>query len=510
MKNNKINKTILVITDGIGHNPDKSFNAFANAKTPTYDYMFQNLPNSLIKTYGLSVGLPEGQMGNSEIGHMTIGSGRVLYSNLVKISKAIESKKLLNNKKIQDFYKNANAIHLVGLVSDGGVHSHIDHLFGLINIFTELNKNSYTEKKIFIHVITDGRDVSPTSSKKYISSILEKYKDEKNIEIATLGGRFYTMDRDKRWERIQKGYDAISSATPKTELNPIDYISQSYDNNETDEFIVPVAFENYTGIQESDSFLFYNFRTDRMREIVTALSDTDFKNIAFDNSEILQKNINILTMTEYSDQFNFDILFENETPKNTLAEVIAKSNLSQFHTAETEKYAHVTFFMNGGIETPFENETRVLVKSPNVKTYDLKPEMSANEVTENVIKALDFGYDFIVVNYANGDMVGHTGSYESAIKAVETVDSNLKLVLDKAREKNYSFVLTSDHGNCEAMQDKNGNILTNHTVGDVFCFVESSNYKIEKIQNGGLNNIAPTVLKLMNLDIPKEMDQALF
>ncbi len=487
-------KAILVITDGIGFSQKTEYNAFYNAKKPTYDKLFASTPHSLIDTFGLSVGLPEGQMGNSEVGHMTIGSGRILYQDLVKISLALQEHTLEQKEVFKNLLNSSDRLHLIGLMSDGGVHSHIDHLIGIAEITANAGK------EVFLHLITDGRDVSPTSAQKYIE-LIEKHQKE-NIHIATLGGRFYTMDRDNRWERIEKGYKAIVEATPKTDLSPKRYVSKSYDQEVTDEFIEPVAFESYNGMQNGDAVLMINFRSDRMREIVTAIGSKEF-----DGFERKPLEVHLATMTEYDKNFPYPVLFPKEAPKNTLAETIANAGLTQFHTAETEKYAHVTFFLNGGIEEPFKNETRVLIPSPKVKTYDMQPQMSAPEVGEAVRKAIDEEYDFIVVNFANGDMVGHTGNYEAAVKAVEAVDKELGLILEKAKEKGYAFVLTSDHGNCEEMRDDEGNILTNHTVGKVWCFVEAEG--VEKVENGGLNNIAPTILKLMELEIPQEMDHPL-
>ena len=487
-------KTILVITDGIGYSAKTKFNAFYNAKKPTYDKLFKKTPHSLIDTFGLSVGLPEGQMGNSEVGHMSIGSGRVLYQDLVKISLALSEGSMENNKELQNLFKSSDRLHLIGLLSDGGVHSHIDHFMGIAKIAV---KNG---KKVFLHLITDGRDVSPTSAQKYIKQVQSYIND--NIIIATISGRFYSMDRDNRWERVQRGYDAIVNATPKTDFEPEGYIGHSYSLGETDEFVEPTAFKNYDGMLDGDAVLTINFRSDRMREMVTALGDENF-------SEFTKKpiKVHLATITEYDKSFPYPVLFRKETPKNTLAEVISANGLRQLHTAETEKYAHVTFFLNGGIDEPYANETRVLIPSPNVKTYDMKPEMSCVEVGNTVLKAMEDDYDFIVVNFANGDMVGHTGDFEAAKKAVEAVDKQLGNILQKAKENDYAVVITSDHGNCEEMRDENGNMLTNHTVGKVWCFVEAEG--IDKVETGGLNNIAPTVLKLMGLEIPKEMDHSL-
>jgi len=487
-------KAILVITDGIGYCQKTDYNAFYSAQKPTYDKLFDEVPHSLIDTYGLSVGLPEGQMGNSEVGHMSIGSGRVLYQDLVKISLALSENTLEKNEVLQNLFKSSNRLHLIGLMSDGGVHSHIDHFMGIADI---AYKN---DKEVFLHLITDGRDVSPTSAQKYIKEV-QKHTNER-VKIATVGGRFYSMDRDNRWERVQRGYDAIVNATAKSNLDASAYIEHSYSLGETDEFVQPTAFDGYDGMQEGDSVLTINFRSDRMREMVRAIGDENFSE--FDRKDI---SVNLATITEYDKSFTYPVLFKKEPPKNTLAEVISKQGLKQLHTAETEKYAHVTFFLNGGIDEPYVNETRVLIPSPDVKTYDMKPEMSSVAVGDAVLDAMDEAYDFIVVNFANGDMVGHTGDFEAAKSAVTAVDTQLGRIVNKAKEQEYALVLTSDHGNCEEMKDDEGNVLTNHTVGKVWCFVMAEG--VSHVESGGLNNIAPTVLKLMNIEIPKEMDHSL-
>jgi 2,3-bisphosphoglycerate-independent phosphoglycerate mutase len=474
-------KTVLVITDGIGHRSECESNAFCNANKPFYDYLFANVPYSFVKTSGLAVGLPKGQMGNSEVGHMCIGSGRVLYQNLVKITKSIDDGTLESNEVFKDFIANSNAIHLVGLFSDGGVHSHIDHLDGLIDI---LNRS---QKKIYLHIITDGRDVDPKSA----IGFLENF-NPKGAVIATISGRYYTMDRDKRWDRVQKGLDVMIDAEPKTAKSPREYLLDSYTHDVTDEFIKPAAFEGFEGFAKGDGFLFFNFRNDRMRQVVERVGKT---------------TNNIITMTQYDKKFPYPILFPNERPTQTLAEVISQNGYTQLHTAETEKYAHVTFFLNGGVEEPFENESRVLIPSPKVATYDQKPQMSAYEVKDAVIKGIEEGQDFIVVNFANGDMVGHTGVYAAGIKAVETVDSCLQEVYEAAMKAGYAFVLTSDHGNVEQMRSDEGKVLTNHTTFDVYCFISAKG--VEQVKDGGLNNIAPTILKLMGIVKPSIMDEAL-
>jgi len=488
------NKTLLIITDGIGHNTSNKYNAFFSAKTPTYDYLFKNVPYSLIHTYGEYVGLPDGQMGNSEVGHMTIGSGRILYQDLVKINIAIQNDKLKENLVFKNILNSSNNIHLIGLLSDGGVHSHIDHIIAMAKIA----KNAM--KKVFIHVITDGRDVSPDCAKKYINQILEICDED--IKIATIAGRYYTMDRDNRWDRVQKGYDAIAFANPSTTEDILNYVNNSYKDEIFDEFLVPTAFEGYKGLEKNDGVIFCNFRSDRMREISSVFANKDFKEF-----NTFKESLNLATMTQYDKNTPIDVLFPKDSPKNTLAEVISNAGLSQLHTAETEKYAHVTFFFNGGVEEPMLNETRVLIPSPSVATYDLKPEMSAPQVGDAVRTAMNNDIDFIVVNFANGDMVGHTGIFEAAVKSVEAVDLELGLIFEVAKKQNYNVLLTSDHGNCEMMKDDDGNILTNHTVGDVYCFVYAEG--INEVKTGSLNNIAPTVLKLMNLEIPQEMDEPL-
>ena len=487
-------KTVLIITDGIGHNSSCNFNAFCNAKKPTYDYLFSNVPYSLIHTYGEYVGLPEDQMGNSEVGHMTIGSGRVLYQDLVKIHLAIKNDSLKDNSVVKSTIEKSNNIHLIGLASDGGVHSHIDHIIALAKIAQ--NKN----KKVWLHLITDGRDVAPDCAKIYIEKVINICNE--NIKIATIGGRYYGMDRDNRWDRVELAYNAIANATPKTKDNILDFIDNSYKNEIFDEFLIPTALDGYDGIKDGDGVIFCNFRSDRARELSSVFAKNDFKE--FEKKTL---NVQIASMTQYDKNIPIPVIFEKDNPTNTLAQVISDAGLSQLHTAETEKYAHVTFFFNGGVEEPFLNETRVLIPSPNVATYDLQPQMSAPKVGEAVKLAMKNQTDFIVVNFANGDMVGHTGVYEAAIKAVEAVDYELGLILEEAKKENYNIVLTSDHGNCEMMKDENGNTLTNHTVGDVYCFVIAPN--ITKVKDGSLNNIAPTVLKLMGLDIPKEMDEPL-
>jgi len=480
------NKTILIITDGIGHNNSCEFNAFCKAKKPTYDFLFKNSPHSLIKTYGLSVGLPDGQMGNSEVGHMTIGAGRILYQDLVKINMSIENDTLKDNVVLNNTINKSKNIHLLGLLSDGGVHSHISHIIELAKICEN------NGKKVFLHIITDGRDVAFNSAKKYIQQLNSIISS--NIKIATISGRYYTMDRDNNQDRIKKGYDQIVNGATKHDKNILDYIDTQYKKDIFDEFIEPISFDDFEGIKANDGVIFCNFRSDRFRQI---------------SQEIATKNptLNIATITQYDKNFQLPTMFSKDIPQNTLAQTISQLGLSQLHTAETEKYAHVTFFFNGGLEDELKGEKRVLIPSPNVPTYDLQPQMSALQVTSAVLDGIENNFDFIVVNFANGDMVGHTGNLEAGIKAVECVDEQLGKIVSKAKDNNYNILITSDHGNCEKMRDDDGNKLTNHTIGDVYCFIIAPN--ISNIKDGGLNNIAPTVLKLMNIDIPSQMDKPL-
>lgn len=490
----EVQKTLLIITDGIGHNRLDEANAFAKAHKPTYDKLFKEVPYNFIATSGLSVGLPEGQMGNSEVGHMCIGSGRILYQNLVKISLSANDGTLALNPALTQLLHVKGDIHIVGLLSDGGVHSHIDHILDLARIAEAQGK------KVYVHVITDGRDVSPTSGMHYLEQLEAICND--SIQIASISGRFFSMDRDNRWERVEQGYRAIVDAVPQTSLHVKAYLASMYDKGVTDEFIEPMAFEPYKGMQKEDGVIFANFRNDRMRELSRAIGFSEFHEFTR-----TLNGVACITMSEYDSSYPFPIMFEAQTPQNILSDVISRAGLSQFHTAETEKYAHVTFFFNGGVEEPKVGETRVLVPSPKVKTYDLEPAMSANAVGDAVLKAMDEAYEFIVVNFANGDMVGHTGNLDAAIKAVEAVDTELGRLFTKAKESGYSVVLTSDHGNCEQMIDEEGSKLTNHTIFDVFCFV--SDKRVKSVEKGGLNQIAPTILKLMGLPIPMEMDKPL-
>ncbi len=489
-------KCILIITDGIGHNPSERFNAFAAAHKPCYERLFKEVPHTLIHTSGLAVGLPDGQMGNSEVGHMCIGSGVIIYQSLVRINQALADGSLAQNANLRAFLASVRRVHIIGLYSDGGVHSHLTHFKGL----ARLCKNA--GKEVFAHAITDGRDVKPRTGIEFMGD-LEHFCAAEGVNLASVSGRFYAMDRDKRYERVKEYYEALFGKALRVE-NFSEYVKKSCDSGVTDEFIKPAISVDFQGLQKGDGLLFVNFRNDRMKQLVAALTSVEFSE--FEREFVLQ---NALTMTNYDDKFTLPVLFEPLALNDTLANVISRAGLTQLHTAETEKYAHITFFLNGGKEDSVRGETRVLVPSPKVKTYDEKPEMSAFPVCEAVLAGIERGEDFIVVNFANGDMVGHTGDFAAAVKAVEAVDTCLGKIVAAARAHNYGFIITSDHGNCEAMQDEQGNALTNHTTFDVFAFVEAQGVSVLKA-NLGLSNIAASVLKIMGLSIPKQMNEALF
>jgi 2,3-bisphosphoglycerate-independent phosphoglycerate mutase len=489
---------VLCILDGWGHSDKKEFNAIAQAYTPNFDHLIKNFPHSLLECSGEAVGLPNGQMGNSEVGHITIGSGRIIYQDLPKINKAVESGELSRNLQllnmIEDFKKSGKTCHLIGLLSDGGVHSHIDHIIALYKI---ISANGIVVK---LHAITDGRDVAPQSAIKYLETL-----HEHGIQVSTIMGRFYGMDRDKRWDRTEKAFQAIVNAKGEkfTDVNAA--VTNSYDAGVNDEFIVPMVDANYNGIQDGDAIVMANFRADRVRQISHAFCDANFKEF----TRALPKLSHKISMTEYSDALAsmMTSLFTNDTPKNTLGEVIASLGKKQLRAAETEKYAHVTYFFNGGREDPFVGEDRVLMPSPKVATYDLKPEMSAFELTEKLVPAiLSRDYAFVCINFANADMVGHSGSVDATVKAIEAVDSCLGKIMDAVKQIGGEMLVTADHGNAEEMMDeKSHQPLTSHTLNKV-PLIYFGKEKI-KLKNGGLANIAPTILALMKIKKPAEMSE---
>lgn len=498
----KYKKVLLIIMDGWGKELDKSRSAIANAKTPNVDKYYKKYPNSELITFGEKVGLPDGQMGNSEVGHMNIGAGRVVFQDFMRINNEIKNDTFKKNEELINLFsyskENDKALHLMGLFSDGGVHSHIDHLIALCKY-----AHDFGLQKVYIHAFTDGRDCAPDSGKDMVSYFEEKTK-EYSCKIVSIIGRYYAMDRDKRWERIKLAYDLMVNGKGQKFDSALDAILDSYKNNVGDEFIVPrtiISSENTT-FQEGDAVLCFNFRTDRCREITEVLTQQDMENEGMKTIPL-----KYMTMTKYKDSYiNVPVLFLKDDLSNTLGEILEKNNKTQLRIAETEKYPHVTFFFSGGRENNFEGETRKVVASPRVATYDLQPEMSAFEVRDTVIKEIEENQpDFIALNFANADMVGHTGIFEAAKKAVETVDSCVASVVGSALAKNYDILVTADHGNSDIMLNKDGTVHTAHTKNMVPLFYISKENQY-KLKNGKLADLAPTILNLMGIEIPKEMD----
>ncbi|NEZ47112.1 2,3-bisphosphoglycerate-independent phosphoglycerate mutase [Clostridium niameyense] len=496
---------LLMILDGLGITNKVEGNAVEAANKPNLDNIFKKYPHMKLGASGLSVGLPEGQMGNSEVGHLNIGAGRVVYQALTRITKSIEDGDFFENKalnKVADnVLENNSSMHLLGLLSPGGVHSHIDHLKGLLKFCKTKNI-----KNVYLHAFLDGRDVAPSSAKEYIKEIEDYMKKIGVGEIATVSGRYYAMDRDNRWERVQLAYNAAVLGKGEVAESALEAVENSYKNNKTDEFVLPTVIvknkKPIANIKNKDSVIFFNFRPDRAREITRAINDKVFSGFKRETLDLT-----FVTMTEYDSTLeNVYVAFPPEHLKNTLGEYISKMGKRQLRIAETEKYAHVTFFFNGGVEEPNENEDRVLVPSPKVATYDLKPEMSACEVTEQLLKKLDSDkYDMIILNYANPDMVGHTGIFEAAKKSIEAVDECVGKVVSKVLEKEGTVLITADHGNSEEMIDYNtGNPFTAHTINQV-PFVYVSNEPKELKDKGILADIAPTILEIMGLSKPEEM-----
>jgi 2,3-bisphosphoglycerate-independent phosphoglycerate mutase len=501
----KNNLTMLMILDGFGINPKTEGNAIKLANTPNIDKLINKCPTTQIYTSGLAVGLPEGQMGNSEVGHTNIGAGRIVYQVLTRITKSIEDGDFFTtpefNSAIENCKKYNSKLHIMGLLSNGGVHSHNRHLYALL----ELAKRKGMDD-VFIHCFMDGRDTPPASGESFITELQEKL-DEKQIgKIATISGRYYAMDRDKRWEREKLAYDAMVNGVGPKAVSPITAIEQSYQKEVFDEFVVPTVICNNQGepvatIGEHDSVIFFNFRPDRARQLTRTLVDEKFNEF-----ETKKLNLYFVTFTQYDETLpNVNIAFKPIALKNTFGEYISKLGYKQLRIAETEKYAHVTFFFNGGEEKVYDGEDRILVNSPKVATYDLQPEMSAYEVTEKVINAINEDkYDSIILNYANSDMVGHTGSLEAAIKAVETLDECVQKVVDAVKKKNGVLLITADHGNSEQMVDyETGEPFTSHTTNPVpLILVGMDNVELKE---GKLADLAPTMLDIMNIEKPKEM-----
>ncbi|HCF03880.1 2,3-bisphosphoglycerate-independent phosphoglycerate mutase [Flavobacterium sp.] len=496
-------KVILMILDGWGKSPDPKVSAIDNANVPFINSLYTQYPSAQLRTDGLNVGLPEGQMGNSEVGHMNLGAGRIVYQDLAKINLAVANKTLAKEQVLIDAFNYAKAnnkkVHFLGLVSDGGVHSHTSHLRGLIDASQE-----YGLDKVFIHAFTDGRDVDPKSGKKYLQD-LQDYITPTPVKIASVIGRYYAMDRDKRWERVKLAYDLVVHGTGTTTNNIVSSIATSYGNDVTDEFIQPLVTVDANGeplavIQEDDVVIFFNFRTDRGRELTEALSQQDFH-----EQNMHKLNLYYVTLTNYDETYqNVKVVYNKDNITETLGEVLEKANKKQIRIAETEKYPHVTFFFSGGRETPFEGESRILRNSPKVATYDLQPEMSAYELKDALVPELNKGeVDFVCLNFANGDMVGHTGIMEAAIKACEAVDVCVKEVVEAALANDYTTIIIADHGNCETMINPDGSPNTAHTTNPVPIILVDKDLK--KINDGVLGDIAPTILELMGVAQPAAM-----
>ena len=495
---------MLMILDGFGINPNEKGNAVAIANTPNIDKLKKTWPTTIIHTSGLDVGLPEGQMGNSEVGHTNIGAGRIVYQDLTRITKSIQDGDFFSIKEFSDAIdnckKNNSNLHIMGLLSDGGVHSHIRHLVALL----EFAKRKDFEN-VYVHCFMDGRDTPPTSGEGYIAKLEEKMKEKGVGKIATIEGRFYAMDRDKRWNRIKEAYDAMVNGIGEEATSAVGAIEASYQKEVFDEFVKPTVICNgdspVATIKDNDSVIFFNFRPDRAREITRTLVDKDFNEF-----ETKKMNLFFVCFTQYDETMpNVKIAFKPETLVNTFGEYISKKGLKQLRIAETEKYAHVTFFFNGGEEKEYEGEDRILVPSPKVETYDLKPEMSALEVTDKVVEAINSGkYDSIILNYANPDMVGHTGSLEAAVKAVETIDGCVGKVVEAIEKQNGVLIITADHGNAEQMIDyKTGEPQTAHTTNPVPLILVG--LEGVKLKEGKLADLAPTMLDIMGLEKPQEM-----
>ena len=487
--------------DGFGLNPTNEGNAIAVAKTPVLDNLFATCPHTTLSASGLDVGLPEGQMGNSEVGHTNIGGGRVVFQDLPRISRSIEDGSFFENpayvSAMDACLKNDSSLHLYGLLSDGGVHSHTTHLWALLKMAKIRGL-----KKVYIHAFLDGRDVSPTSGKDFVAEAVAKCKEIGVGKIATVMGRYYAMDRDKRWDRVQRAYDAIACGQAPYEADPAQAVQKSYDAGVTDEFMEPVVCARGAEIRDNDSVIFFNFRPDRAREITRCLVDEDFTDVERRTGFI---PVDFVCTTEYDATMpNVTVAYPRQKLENIFGEYISKLGLTQLRIAETEKYAHVTFFFNGGVEQVFPGEDRCLIPSPKVATYDLKPEMSAYEVTEEAVRRILSGsYDVIILNFANCDMVGHTGVYEAACKAVATVDECVGRVVEATSQMGGVSLITADHGNAEHMVDENGQPFTAHTTNLVpFYIVGASG----KLRDGRLCDIAPTMLDLMGLEKPAEMD----
>ena len=492
---------VLCILDGFAFSDREKGNAIKAAKTPNLDRIFREYPTTTLGASGMDVGLPEGQMGNSEVGHTNIGAGRIVYQELTRITKSIQDGDFFENQALKQAIIHASesgkAVHIMGLMSDGGVHSHIEHCFALIDMCAQLKVQN-----VYVHAFMDGRDVSPTSNAEYISRLLGHMEKAGVGKLATVSGRYYAMDRDNRWDRIEKAYDAMVLGKADIAADPVSKIKDFYSQGITDEFIPPFITDKDGMIDDGDSVIFFNFRPDRARQITRSLVDGKFD--GFVRKKELS-GLDYVCFTQYDASMpNVQVAFKPQSLANTFGEYIAEKEFSQLRIAETEKYAHVTFFFNGGVEAAYEYEDRVLIPSPKVSTYDLRPQMSAVQVTDELLKRIDSGkYDVIILNYANCDMVGHTGVFDAAVKAVETVDDCVGRLYDKIIQENGVLIITADHGNADRMIADDGSAFTAHTTNPVpFCIV---NYPCSLRSGGILADIAPTMLKIMDVKQPSEM-----
>ncbi len=504
----KTKPNCIIIMDGYGMNCEKKGNAIACAMSDNVNRLMQEYPSTLIGASGMDVGLPDGQMGNSEVGHLNMGAGRIVYQELTRITKSIKDGDFFTNEEflyaIENAKKNGKKLHLYGLLSDGGVHSHITHLYALIEL---AKKEGLSD--VYVHCFLDGRDVSPTSGADFIKSLKEKMQELSFGSIASVGGRYYVMDRDNRWERVEKAYDMMTAGIGATTDDPEEYVRTSYADGVTDEFVIPAHVEKdgkKVGlIEQGDSIIFFNFRPDRARQITRAMSEKDFDGFERKTGFL---NPAYVCFTRYDASFtNVKIAFKPQVLTNTLGEYVSNLGLTQLRIAETEKYAHVTFFFNGGVEAPNDKEDRELIPSPKVATYDLQPEMSAYQVTEKVLEKLDENkYDVVILNFANCDMVGHTGVFDAAVKAVKTVDECVAKVIDKILSLGGCAIVTADHGNADKMEDENGKPFTAHTTNKVPFIVVGKDFKnVQLREDGILADVAPTLLTMMGVPVPAEM-----
>ncbi|HEY8130552.1 MAG TPA: 2,3-bisphosphoglycerate-independent phosphoglycerate mutase [Thermoanaerobaculia bacterium] len=495
---------ILIVLDGFGCRKEREWNAIAQAEKPRFDRLFRQSPWTTLQASGSAVGLPDGQMGNSEVGHLNIGAGRIVDQDILRISKAVDRGELRKNPVLVNAVKKSRSIHFAGLLSDGGVHSLQHHLHGLIDAAVAIGAGD-----VFVHAILDGRDTPPKSAERYLRALLEFIKDKPNVHLATIIGRYFTMDRDKRWDRVQRGYDLMTLGVGTETKQPIETVLRFYQQEVTDEFMEPIAVLTPQGshlgrVEDGDALLFFNFRADRMRQIVTAFKDDDFQGF----TRAVRPKIQLITMNQYRQDFGLPVLFPPIEVKNHLGEVLSHAGLKQLRIAETEKYAHVTFFFNGGSDSQSPGEDRVLIPSPKVATYDLEPEMSLPDLADRVVQEIGKrDYDVIILNIANPDMVGHTGIMEAAVKAIHVTDEAIDRILTAVEKVDGIALITADHGNCELMFDEaTGQPHTAHTTNPVPLILFDPKKRFGTLRNGGaLENVAPTVLAILGIDQPREM-----